>query len=325
MKSLNQSITEKINPNILLNKKKKRNNAGFRDNITFLLMCLPVLLHLLIFSYIPMTGVIIAFKDYNFRDGILGSKFVGFKYFEFFFKSQDAWRITRNTVGLNLIFIFLGVIFAVGLALIMFEINKKLFIKIYQTILILPNFISWVIAGYMVFALLNPKYGLINAILQLFKIHPVSWYSQPFYWPFILAIASVWKSVGVNCIIYYAVLLGIDKEYYEAAALDGANKLQMVRYISIPFLIPVMTILTILAIGNIFRADFGMFYQLTRDSGALYPTTDVIDTYVYRALKSLGEISMSAAVGLFQSIVGFATILVTNFIVRKIDNENALF
>ena len=296
-----------------------------KDNIIFMFMCFPLLISLIIFSYIPMCGIIIAFQDFNSRDGIFGSKFVGLKHFEFFFKSQDAWRITRNTVGMNLIFIFAGLIFAVVLALMLYEVKKRIFTKTYQTILILPNFISWVIVGYMMYTLLNPAQGIINHLLESFNMKTVAWYSEAKYWPIILAIASIWKKVGIDCIIYYAALMGINHEYYEAAELDGATRLQQIRYISIPFLIPIITILTILAIGGIFRADFGLFYQLTRNSGELYETTDVIDTYVFRALKNMGEMSMSAAVGLFQSVVGFVLILVTNLIVSKTNPENSLF
>ena len=296
-----------------------------RDNLTFLSMCLPVILQLLIFCYLPMCGIIIAFQDFNSRDGMFGSKFVGFKHFEFFFKSQDAWRITRNTVGMNLIFIFLGLIFAVVFALMLYEVKRRMFVKTYQTILILPNFISWVIVSYMVYALLNPAQGVVNNLLEQFGQKPIAWYSQSKYWPYILAFSSLWKKVGIDCIIYYAALMGINNEYYEAAELDGATKLQQIRYISIPFLMPIVTILTILAIGGIFRADFGLFYQLSRNSGALYETTDVIDTYVFRALKGSGEIGMSAAIGLFQSVVGFVLILCTNFAVKKINPENSLF
>ncbi len=306
-------------------KAKKISTLKRKDNLIYLVMCLPVILQLLIFSYLPMPGVVIAFKDFNFRDGIFGSEFVGLKNFKFFFESQDAWRITRNTVGMNFIFIFVGLIFAVGFALLLYEIKRRRAIKVYQTFLILPNFISWVIVSYMVYALLNPAQGIVNQLIEKFGGEGIAWYSEPKYWPWILAAASVWKKTGIDCIIYYAALIGIDSAYYEAAELDGASKLQMIRYISLPFLTPIMTILTILAIGNIFRADFGLFYQLTRNSGELYPTTDVIDTYVYRCLKTLGDMSMSTAVGLFQSVVGFVLILATNCVVKKIDPDSALF
>ncbi len=296
-----------------------------KDNGIFLLMCAPALLAILIFNYLPMFGIVIAFQDYNYRDGLFGSPFVGFEHFKFFFQSQDAWRITRNTIGMNALFIGVGLIFSVGVALLMYEVKKRVFVKTYQTFLMLPNFISWVIVGYMVYSLLDPAHGLVNNVIVALGGEGVAWYSEAKFWPFILTAASVWKKTGIDCIIYYAALLGIDSSYYEAAELDGANRFQILRYISIPFLTPTIIILTILAIGNIFRADFGLFYQLTRNSGELYATTDVIDTYVYRALRSLGDMSMSAAVGLFQSLVGFVLILGTNLAVKKYDPDYSLF
>lgn len=304
---------------------KKAYNRGFTDNIEFLLLGLPAILHLLIFCYLPMIGIIIAFKDFRYDIGILESKWVGFNNFKFFFQSLDAWRITGNTIGLNALFIIFGLFVGVSLALLLFEIKQRIFIKTYQTILILPQFLSWVVVGYMTYALLNPNMGLLNKALETLGFESIKWYSQPKIWPFLLVIINQWKVVGMSCIMYYAALIGIDTEYYEAAKIDGANKFHMTWYISIPFLIPMMIVLTIIAIGNIFRADFGMFYNVTRDIGMLYSTTDVIDTYIYRALRVAGNVSMSAAVGLFQSFVGFILVLVTNYIVKKIEPDNALF
>ncbi len=307
----------------LLAKKKRIRNL--RENRELLIMTLPTVLHIFLFCYIPMFGIILAFKKYRVDLGILGSKWCGFDNFKFFFTSQDALRVIRNTLGLNLIFIFGGLICSVALALLLFEINKRFFVKIYQTLMILPNYVSWVIVGYMAYAFLNPDQGLANTIMKLFGLGQVQWYSEAKYWPVILFITYLWKGVGLNCVIYYAALMGVNDEYYEAAAIDGAGKFQMTLHISIPFLIPIMTILTTLALGGIFRSDFGMFFNLTRDIGALYSTTDVIDTYIYRVLRSVGDTGMSAAIGLFQSAVGCALILITNAIVRKIESDNALF
>lgn len=302
-------------------KVKGRAKQTFIDNIEYYLMSAPALVLVFIFSYIPMFGVVIAFKDFRYDKGILGSTWVGLKNFEFFFSSQDAWRITRNTLCLNAIFIVTSLIAAVVFALVLYEIKRRITIKIYQTIMILPHFLSWVIVGYMLYAFLNPEFGFLNRLLNI----KIDWYSKPEYWPSILIVVNMWKGVGMNCIMYYAALMSIDNSYFEAAALDGASKFQMTRYITIPFLVPLMTILTILHIGNIFRADFGMFYQLTRNVGALYSTTDVIDTYIFRALKNFGDIGMSSAVGLFQSFVGFVLVVTTNHIVNKIEPDNALF
>ncbi len=296
-----------------------------KNKVELYSMCIIPVLLLFVFCYIPMFGVVIAFKDYRFDLGIFGSKWVGFKNFEFLFQSQDFVRIVRNTLGLNALFIVLGLIFAVTFALLMFELRSRRAVKVYQTVYMIPNYLSWVIVGYMSYALLNPKYGFVNQILRIFGSDGVDWYSQPMYWPAILATASVWKSLGVNTIIYYASLMGMNEEYVEAAKIDGATKLQCTWHIVLPHLFPLMTIMTILSIGNIFRADFGLFYQLTRDIGALYPTTDVLDTYIYRVMKTIGDLSMSSAVGLLQSTVGFVLIVLTNYIVNKIDPERALF
>ena len=247
------------------------------------------------------------------------------KNFEFFLESQDAWRVTRNTLGLNFLFITVGIICGVIFALIMFEVKKARHVKIYQTVSILPSFFSWVAVGYIVYTLLDPTKGIVNQILGIFGIEGISWYSEPEYWPVILLITKVWQSVGLGSIIYYAALMGVDAELYEAAEIDGAGKLQKTWYISIPQIIPIIIIMGILDIGKIFRADFGLFYNVTRNVGALYPTTDVIDTYVYRALMNQGNYGMSSAVGLIQSVICCATLVITNLIVKKISPENSLF
>lgn len=296
-----------------------------RENRELLTMTLPTILHMFVFCYIPMFGIILAFKRYRVDQGILGSEWSGFDNFKFFFTSQDAMRVIRNTIGLNLIFIFGGLVFSVVLALLMFEIQKRIFVKVYQTLIILPNYVSWVIVGYMAYAFLNPEQGVANNILKLLGVEQIQWYSEARYWPIILFVTYLWKGAGLNAVIYYAALMGVNDEYYEAAAIDGASKLKMTIHISLPFLIPIMTILTTLALGGIFRSDFGMFFNLTRDIGSLYSTTDVIDTYIYRVLKSVGDTGMSAAIGLFQSAVGCVLILITNAVVRKIESDNALF
>ena len=305
--------------------KKHFQSRNRRDKISWYLMMLPTVLYIFIFSYIPMGGIIIAFKNFQYNKGVFGSDWVGLENFKFFFKTQDAFRVTFNTLYLNALFIICGLVAAVAFALLLFEIKKKLCIKIYQTVMILPHFLSWVVVGYMVYALLSPEYGFINGFMKIFGLEPIQWYSESKYWPAILVLSNVWKTAGMSCITYYAGLMGIDNEYFEAARLDGANKWQEMRYISMPSIKPLIIIMTVLALGNVFRADFGMFYNLTRDIGALYPTTDVIDTYIFRALRVLGNINMSAAVGVFQSIVGFITIVTANWIVKKDDPDNAVF
>lgn len=309
--------------NITINKKSKL--GVFRENFELSVMLVPGIICLLIFSYIPMFGVIIAFKDYRNNLGILGSKWIGFQNFKFFFTSQDALRIARNTVGYGLAFIILGIVCAVTIAILLYEIKNKLALKFYQTTMILPHFLSWVIVGYITYILLEPNIGILNQILNFFGAGSFNWYLEPKYWVVILPIVNVWKTVGLNSIMYYAALMGIDEQLFEAATVDGASKWKQIRYITIPSLVPLMTILTILQIGSIIKGDFGLFYNIPRNVGLLYPTTDIIDTYIYRGLQTGDDIGITTAVGLFQSFVGFIMVVTTNKIVKKISPDNALF
>jgi len=295
-------------------------------NKVLLFMVLPGTLWFLFFSYLPMVGTVIAFKEYRFsRDGfwasIVNSKWVGLENFKFLFSTNDAYLITRNTLLYNLAFIVIGLILSVLLAVVLSEITNKKLAKLYQTGMFLPYFLSWVVVGYFAFSFLSSERGLLN---QLFGSH-ISWYSESKYWPFILIFVYLWKAVGYNSVVYLAAIMGIDKSLYEAAMIDGASKFQQIRNITLPLLSPIITIMTLLAIGKIFYADFGLFYQVPRDSGTLYSVTNVIDTYVYRGLKSTGEIGMSTAAGLYQSVVGFTLVMASNYIVRKFDKDSALF
>lgn len=291
----------------------------------FLLM-LPGLIYLIINNYLPMFGMIIAFKDINFAKGILGSDWIGFKNFEYLFKTTDAYIITRNTLLYNGAFIIINTIGALVIAILLNEIRKKMFQRFYQSVVILPHLISMVIVSYLVFAMLSSESGLINkSILPLLGLDEISWYSSKEYWPYILTIVNIWKGIGFLSVVYLASIVGIDTEYYEAATLDGASKWQQIRTITIPLIMPVITIMTLLAIGRIFYSDFGLFYQVPMDSGVLSETTNVIDTYVYRALMNLGDIGMSSAAGVYQSLVGFVLVILSNYAVRKFNRENALF
>ena len=296
-----------------------------RKELQLYSLCALPLLWVFIFHYIPMGGIVIAFKDYKYSMGIFGSPWAGMRYFEAFLHSSEFSTIVWNTLSLNFIFIVFNLASAVALAIILFELRSRTKTKIYQTILITPNFLSWVVVAYMAYAFLNPTYGLVNRILGAFGVEAIDWYSRPGAWPTILTIASVWKHVGMKSVIYYASLMGIDNALFEAADIDGATKWQKIRYIVVPLLVPLMTILTILDIGNIFRADFGLFYQLTRNVGTLYSTTDVMDTYIFRTMRVVGDMGMSSAAGLLQSVVGFILVMITNYISKKIDNDNALF
>lgn len=297
------------------------------DNISLTVLALPTIILLLVFCYWPMYGAILAFKDFKVPKGIWGSPWTTpiFKNFEFFFHSQDAWRLVRNTVGLNILFIVVTTVCAVGFALLMFEVKKKWQIKVFQTFAIMPSFLSWVIVSYIVYIFLDPSKGVVNSLIVSLGGEAISWYTEPKYWPVILLLSKIWQGVGLSSIIYYAALMGIDEGLFEAAEIDGANKMQQTWFISLPNLVPIVTVMTLLAVGGIFRGDFGLFYNVTKNVGALYPTTDVIDTYVFRALMQQGNIGMSSAVGLFQSVVCMITLTLANAVVRKISPENSLF
>lgn len=287
---------------------------------------LPGMILMLMFNYMPMFGIIIAFKDVNFRDGIFGSPWVGFKNFEFLFNGPDAFNITRNTIGYNLIFTILGVIIPVFFAITLNEIRGRRLAKFYQSSLFLPYFLSWVIVAYMVYALLNSQYGFINnTLFKLLGKEGLDWYSESAYWPFIFIFFNIWKYSGYGTVIYLAAITAIDPEYYEAASIDGAEKWQQIKHITIPFLKPMIIILTILSIGRIFTADFGMFFNLPLQSGILQPVTNVIDVYVYNTFMLTRDIGMSSAAGLYQSVMGFILIIISNYIVKKIDSENGIF
>lgn len=295
-----------------------------KHNYEILLLTMPGLLFLIIFSYIPMFGLLIAFKDFEYSKGIFGSKWVWFDNFKFFFNSQDAFRITRNTILYNVGFIIIGTVFAVALALILNELGRKS-VKIFQTVFLMPYFLSWVIISFILYAFLNPDLGIINRIITAMGGEQIIWYSESKYWPAILVLSNLWKNVGYSSIIYYTGLIGIECTYYEAAEIDGASKLQQIFKISIPMLRPLIILLALLAIGKIFNSDFGLFYFIPMDSGILYEATDVIDTYVYRALKTIGDIGMSSAAGFYQSVVGFVLVLLSNKLVKKIDENSSIF
>lgn len=290
------------------------------------LMMVPGMLYLIINNYIPMGGIIVAFKQFNYRKGIVGSPFNGLKNFEFLFKTQEAWTITRNTLCYNAVFIILGTVFAIIVAILLNEIAVSIFRKIYQTLILLPFMISIVVVSYLVYAFLSTDAGYINnSILKPLGLEPISWYSAPKYWPVILVLVNLWKSFGYNCILYYATLVGVEREYYEAASIDGANRLQKIWNISLPSLMPTIIILTLMAIGKIFYSDFGLFYQVPMNSGPLINVTNTIDTYVYRGLMEVQNIGMSSAAGVYQSVVGFILILLANTVVKRVNSDNALF
>lgn len=302
-------------------KTKKNRWYYFKKSLPLTIMALPALILMILFKYLPLSGIILAFKKYNIRDGIFGSAWNGLKNFEYLFKTKDAWIITRNTLGYNLMFIALDLILAVTLAIILNELRQKRTAKVFQTIFMAPYFLSWVVVSFIAYSFFSVDNGFINRTLGL----EVTWYSQKSAWPFILTFFQIWKTLGYSTVMYLGSIVGISNDYYEAALMDGATKWQQIRYITLPALKGMMIVLTILAIGKIFYADFGLFYQLPRNSGPLFPVTNVIDTYVYRSLKENGNIGMAAAANLYQSFIGFGLVLSSNFIVRKIDKDSALF
>ena len=295
-------------------------------NRVLFLMALPGILLLFGFNYLPLFGLIIAFKNMNFAKGFFRSDWYGFKNFEFFIKTPYAYTITRNTILFNLVFIALGTILAVTLAIALHEIRNRRTAKVYQSIMFLPYFLSWVVVSYLTFSFLSVDMGFINTqLLPMFGLEPIEWYGNSRYWPPILVFANLWKYTGYNTVIYLATIVGILPEYFEAATIDGASKFQQIRKITIPLISPVVIILVLLGIGRVFFADFGLFYQVPRNTGALFDVTNVIDTYVYRTLVISGDLGMASAAGFYQAIVGFILVLASNLIVRRIDPAKALF
>lgn len=304
---------------------KKKKIKGLLKSSPLLLIALPGIAYLIINNYIPMFGVFLAFKDYNYAKGIFGSDWSGFDNFKYLFR-QDAFLIIRNTLLYNLAFIVIGTAMAIFVAILICELGERLRVKLFQSFLLLPNLLSWVVIGFIGFAFLNSDTGFINrTLIRLFGGSEVAFYTTPKYWPFILLFVYLWKNIGYSSIIYMASISGIDKSIYEAAKIDGATKLKQIRHITLPMLKPTVVILTLMAVGRIFYSDFGLFYQVPMNSGAIYNVTQTIDTYVYHGLMELNDVGMSAAAGLYQSVVGFILVMTANAIVRKVDRDNALF
>lgn len=298
--------------------------AKFKRWVPLYLMMAPGLIYLFINNYMPMAGLVVAFKNYNVVDGIFGSPWAGLSNFTYLF--NDAWTITRNTLLYNIVFIIINLILGIAFAIFICDIRSKACKTIYQSAVLLPFLMSIVIVSYITFAFFSGYNGMLNkTILPFFGKEAINWYSESKYWPVILVIVNTWKGVGYGCLIYISSISGIDPSFYEAAELDGASKWKQIRYITLPSIMPSVITLTLLNIGRIFYSDFGLFYQVTQNSGQLYDTTNVIDTYVYRALLQSGNIGMASAAGFYQSIVGFACVLLANVVVRKLSPENAMF
>jgi putative aldouronate transport system permease protein len=305
---------------------RSKNKKRWASTWPLMMIALPGIAYLVINNYIPMFGVFLAFKDYNYAKGIFGSDWCGFGNFEFLFKTRDAWIMTRNTILYNVAFIVIGTIAAITIAILMHELGQRFRTKIFQAAMLLPNLLSWVVVGFIVYAFLNADTGFINnTILKGLRLEEISWYSTQEPWPFILILVYIWKFAGVSSIIYMASISSIDQSIFEAAQIDGASKIQQIFRVTIPLLKPTVIILTLMSVGRIFYSDFGLFYQVPQNSGMLFDVTQTIDTYVYRGLMELNNVGMAAAAALFQSVVGFVLVLSVNAIVRKMDSENALF
>lgn len=297
-------------------------------NKVYLLMLLPGVIWFILFAYVPLFGISVAFKDFDYAKGIFYSDWIGLKNFEFLFKAKDAYVIIRNTLLYNVVWIPLTIFCAVTFA-VMFDVlaKKKLNIwtKTTQTLSLMPYFLSWIVVSYFVTGLLDFDKGVVNKLLISLGMEPVNWYFEADKWPFILTIAHMWKGVGYSCIIYYSTIRGFSPEYYEAAWIDGANWYKQLRYITLPLLRPTITIMFILAIGSILSSDFGLFYFIPKNSGMLYSTTSTLDTYIYNGMTAGGDFALTGAANFLKSVTGFVLVLITNAIVNKISPDNALF
>jgi len=310
--------------------KKVRKRFSLIKNIRkfwmFYMMMLPGIVLLVINNYIPMFGIIIAFKTVNYTDGILRSPWSGFTNFEYLFKTRDAWIITRNTLAYNSVFILLNMTIPLAFALMLNEMKNRFVAKFHQTVMFLPYFLSMIVISYLVFGFMSDEHGYLNGtLLPAFGMEEVRWYFTQEVWPYVLTLVNTWKGMGYFTVIYMAAIIGIDEEYYEAATIDGASKWQQMVSITIPLIMPIIMIMMLLQIGRIFNADFGLFFQVPRDSGVLFPVTNVIDTYVYRTFLTVGDIGLSSAAGLLQSVVGFTLVFFSNWVVRRFNSDNALF
>lgn len=307
--------------------KTKRKNKALSDlkrSLPFLTLALPGAVVLILFRLVPIFGIVLPFKNYNPQLGFWKSEWAGIENFEFLFRSKDVLTATRNTLFYNGVGIIAGIIVGVGIALLLFELSNK-FVKIYQTILYLPHFISMVVVAFIMKGLLDMDYGVFNKIIEFFGGEKILWYNDPKYWYWIIPILSVWKTLGNNSLMYYAALIGISPELYESARIDGAGKLKQVWYISIPMIKNIIIVLFILHVGKIMYGDFGLFYNVPLNIGLLYPATDILDTYVYRALMTLGDIGMSSAAAFYQAVIGFVLVIVSNTIAKKVDPESGMF
>lgn len=308
----------------------KKNKPGRRKQqvrkfLPFYLMALPGIIYLIINNYMPLVGLQVAFKRFNYGKGLWGSDWNGLQNFEFLFSSNSAERIIRNTLLYNIAFILLGIVVGVAVAVLLNEVRQKRALKTYQTGILLPYLMSMVIISYLAYVFLSTNTGVVNGLIRRLGGENINWYNSPQYWPGLLIFINLWKNLGFNMILYYSSIVGFSQDYYEAAELDGATKWQQITHITLPLLRPTIITLLILQLGQIFRSDFGLFYQVPMNQGALFEVTDTIDTFVYRALLKTPNIGMSSAAGFIQSVVGFVFILAANGVIRKLSPSDSLF
>lgn len=311
-------------------KKKVSFLSDIKRNRFSYLIALPAIIYMFVFSYMAYPYLLLAFQRYDYRnntiwDIIFQGKWVGLDNFKFFFSSQNAFRVTYNTLFLNILFILSGTVISVLLALLLNELRCKWFVKSTQSIMLFPNYISWIMVSYILLSLFSTQYGIVNQVLTALGKDPVNWYAESKVWPAILVIMRIWKGAGMNAIIYLAAITGIDSSLNEAAAIDGANRFQIMTKVTLPLITPTIVIMTLLSLGKIMYGDFGMIYALVGDNGLLYSTTDIIDTYVFRALRQVGDVSQSTAIGLFQAIIGFIMVYGSNWLARKFYPDGALY
>ncbi len=305
--------------------KQKNKSLQWLKNVPYFLMQVPGLLWLVLFHFVPIFGLVIAFKDYKYANGIFGSAWNGLDNFKTFFSANYAFRIFRNTIGYNLIWMLLVNLFlGMLIAIMLYEVRNKIANKIYQTSMLIPYFVSYVIIAYIGFLFLSHDNGLLNQLIKSFGGKEIYWYYEPKVWPYILTFFDAWKNIGMASLYYYAALLAIDPCLFESASLDGAGRLRQIWYISVPELMPMASVVLISKVGGVLGGGMDIFYQLPMDSSKVYETTETIATYLFRGLAS-GSISTSAAVGFFQSVIGVILLLITNRIIRKISPENAMF
>lgn len=312
-------------PNTSSIKKSASFLAELRRNGLLYLLTLPGIALIFVFSYLPMAGIVIAFQNFNAIKGITGSEFVGFKNFEFFVQSSEVLHVIFNTLFLNALFILFGTAASVAIAVMFSELGGKWFKRVVQTLVTLPNFLSWTVIAMFVSALLSSDTGMMNKWLDVLGIGPIAFFNEPQIWPVVLVLIKIWQGAGFGSIVYLATITGINPDIYESASIDGASRWEKIRFITLPLLKPTVILMMLLAMGGIFYGDFGMIYAIVGRNVMLYPTTDVIDTYVYRALMDLGDMGMAAAVGVFQSVIGFILVVSVNQLARKFSPDSALF